>query len=128
MIVVVIIGILAAMAIPRFMQSTTKTKQSEVKLVLKQIYVNQRTFRQQSTNNQYYQPAGVASAANPTEFSQIWVEIQAPARYSYSIVTAGGNFVCTGTGQIDDDPALDTWTIDDAGLLQCLVDDVTQVN
>ena len=41
MIVVVIIGILAALAIPRFMQSTTKTKQSEVKFILKQIYVNQ---------------------------------------------------------------------------------------
>ncbi|MFQ5454490.1 MAG: type IV pilin protein, partial [Candidatus Zixiibacteriota bacterium] len=34
MIVVVIIGILAALAIPRFMQTTTKTKQSEAKLIL----------------------------------------------------------------------------------------------
>lgn len=47
MIVVVIIGILAAMAIPRFMRATTKAKQSEAKQVLKQIYTMQRAYRQQ---------------------------------------------------------------------------------
>jgi type IV pilus assembly protein PilE len=46
MIVVVIIGILAAMAIPRFMKATTKSKQSEAKLILKQIYTMQRAYRQ----------------------------------------------------------------------------------
>ncbi len=48
MIVVVIIGILAAMALPRFMKAGVKTKQSEAKLILKQIYVNQHAYRQQS--------------------------------------------------------------------------------
>jgi len=47
MIVVVIIGILAAMAIPRFMRTTTKAKQSEAKQILKQIYTMQRAYRQQ---------------------------------------------------------------------------------
>ena len=37
MIVVVIIGILATLAIPRFMAVSTKNKQSEAKLILKQI-------------------------------------------------------------------------------------------
>ena len=46
MIVVVIIGILAALAIPRFMRSTTKAKQSEAKQILKQIYTMQRAYRQ----------------------------------------------------------------------------------
>ncbi len=46
MIVVVIIGILAALAIPRFMQATTKSKQSEAKQILKQIYTMQRAYRQ----------------------------------------------------------------------------------
>ena len=46
MIVVVIIGILAAMAIPRFMRVTTKAKQSEAKQLLKQIYTMQRAYRQ----------------------------------------------------------------------------------
>ena len=46
MIVVVIIGILAALAIPRFMRATTKAKQSEAKQILKQIYTMQRAYRQ----------------------------------------------------------------------------------
>ena len=46
MIVVVIIGILATMAIPRFMRATTKAKQSEAKQILKQIYTMQRAYRQ----------------------------------------------------------------------------------
>ena len=44
MIVVVIIGILAALAIPRFMTATTKSKQSECKQILKQIYTMERTY------------------------------------------------------------------------------------
>jgi prepilin-type N-terminal cleavage/methylation domain-containing protein len=46
MIVVVIIAILAALAIPRFMKATSKSKQSEAKLILKQIYTMQRAYRQ----------------------------------------------------------------------------------
>ena len=46
MIVVVIIGILAALAVPRFMRATTKAKQSEAKQILKQIYTMQRSYRQ----------------------------------------------------------------------------------
>jgi prepilin-type N-terminal cleavage/methylation domain-containing protein len=44
MIVVVIIGILAALAIPRFMAASTKSKQSEAKLILKQIYEMERAY------------------------------------------------------------------------------------
>jgi prepilin-type N-terminal cleavage/methylation domain-containing protein len=85
MIVVVIIGILAAIAIPRFMRTATKTKQSEAKLILKQIYVNERTYRQQSLINSYYIPAGPASAASPNALSTIWIEIMADARYTYTV-------------------------------------------
>lgn len=47
MIVVVIIGILAAIAIPRFMTASTKSKQAEAKQILKQIYVMQRAYHQE---------------------------------------------------------------------------------
>ena len=47
MIVVVIIGILAALAIPRFMTASTKSKQSEAKQILKQIYVMERAYFQE---------------------------------------------------------------------------------
>ncbi len=125
MIVVVIIGILAAMAIPRFMQATTKTKQSEAKLILKQIYVNERAYRQQSLINGYYIPAATASAVNPQAFSEIWVEIMVPSVYSYTITGGVNSFVATAAGNIDDDATLDTWTIDQDGVLTNTIDDVT---
>ena len=128
MIVVVIIGILAALAIPRFMQTTTKTKQSEVKLVLKQIYVNQRTYRQQSMNNSYYIPGGPASSASPNALRDIWIEIMDDAKYSYTIVGAANTFTATATANIDDDVAIDTWTMNQAGTLVNTINDVTAVN
>ncbi|MFZ5981004.1 MAG: type IV pilin protein [Candidatus Zixiibacteriota bacterium] len=124
MIVVVIIGILASMAMPRFMRSTTKTKQSEAKLILKQIYVNERTYRQQSQTNSYYIPAGPASAASPNALNDIWIEIQAGALYSFNVVGGANAFTATATGNIDDDATIDTWTIDDSGTLTNTINDV----
>jgi len=125
MIVVVIIGILSALAIPRFMQASTKTKQSEVKLILKQIYVNERTYRQQEASNSYFLPGGSASAATPTAFSAIWVEIMTTCKYSFAIIGTANSFTVTATGNIDDDATIDTWTIDQDGTLTNTIDDVT---
>jgi prepilin-type N-terminal cleavage/methylation domain-containing protein len=127
MIVVVIIGILAALATPRFMAASTKTKQSEAKLILKQIYVNERTFRHEGGSNAYYIPAGTASAATPNAFNLISIELAPSARYSFTVEAVGNGFLATARGNIDDDVALDTWTIDDAGNLECTCDDVMQV-
>lgn len=125
MIVVVIIGILASLAIPRFMTASMRAKQSEAKLILKQIYVNQRAFRQQSATNQYFTPAGVANAANPQTFSEIWVEIMPSALYTYQINVAGDLFTATATADIDGDATIDTWTINQDGNLVNLPNDVT---
>jgi prepilin-type N-terminal cleavage/methylation domain-containing protein len=126
MIVVVIIGILAAMAIPRFMRSAVRTKQSEAKLILKQIYVNQRTYRQQSTDNVYYVPAGAASASNPRAFADIWVEIMDDAKYVYTLTVNGNQFTAQAVANIDDDPIEDVWQIDDDGQLICITDDASE--
>ncbi len=126
MIVVVIIGILAALAIPRFMRATTKSKQSEAKQILKQVYTMQQTYRQQ--NDTYWDPAGaVAGSATPNAFATLGVEVGPTARYSYSIagVTAT-TFTATATipnPGLDDDAAPDTWTMDQDGNLLCTSDD-----
>ena len=54
MIVVVIIGILAALAIPRFNQASARAKEKEADGILKQIYTLQQT---------YYANNGVYAAA-----------------------------------------------------------------
>jgi type IV pilus assembly protein PilA len=125
MIVVVIIGILAALAIPRFMRATTKSKQSEAKNILKQIYAMERAYRQEK--DVYWITANAASAASQNAFGQIGVQIMASARYTFTISStdAGAtNFTATGTsGILDDDVAVDTWTINEAGVLTCTSDD-----
>ena len=124
MIVVVIIGILAALAIPRFMAATTKSKQSEVKGILKQIYTMERTYRQE--HNGYASCGGAtADSTAPNALAEIGVELQTNALYAYTITTADAtSLLVTGTATgLDDDATLDVWTINDGGLLICTTDD-----
>jgi prepilin-type N-terminal cleavage/methylation domain-containing protein len=126
MIVVVIIGILAALAIPRFMRATTKSKQSEAKQLLKQIYTMERTYRQE--NNSYF--AGAASAAAPNGLTTIGVEVGTNALYTYTVVAGDSgsildSFTATATANLDDDATIDTWDIKETGVLQCTTNDAT---
>ncbi|HWR82989.1 MAG TPA: prepilin-type N-terminal cleavage/methylation domain-containing protein [Candidatus Deferrimicrobium sp.] len=122
MIVVVIIGILAALAIPRFMQATTKSKQSEAKQLLKQMYTMQHAYRQA---NNTYGDNGLTSAAGVFfVFPQIGVEVQQSALYNYAMVAAQNTFTATATANLDDDGTVDTWTITEAGVLQNTINDV----
>jgi len=122
MIVVVIIGILASLAIPRFMRATTKSKQSEARQILKQIYTMERAYRQEFDS--YWGNGLTASAANKTGFARIGVDIMNTARYTYSLVAVVDAFTATATsGILDDDADLDVWTIDQNGNLICVTDD-----
>ncbi len=114
MIVVVIIGILAALAIPRFMQATTKSKQSEAKQLLKQVYTMERAFRQET-------------GSYSLVLNTIGVEVMAGNRYAYVITSTDvtANFLCTATGDLDDDATIDTWTINEDGELLNTINDVT---
>ncbi len=125
MIVVVIIGILAALAIPRFMQATTKSKQSEAKQLLKQIYTMQRTYRQANTT---YGDNGASAAAEGVAiqtFPEIGVEVMAGNKYAYDIVSAQNTFTATAAVNLDDDVTIDTWTMDQDGNLVNTINDVT---
>ncbi|RKX19219.1 MAG: hypothetical protein DRP26_03805 [Candidatus Zixiibacteriota bacterium] len=124
MIVVVIIGILAALAIPRFMRSTTKAKQSEAKQLLKQIYTMQRAYRQEF--NSYACNGVTANAANPSTFAVIGVDIGSTARYTYVMTAAVNTFSCQATANLDDDAAIDTWTINQNGTLTNTINDAVQ--
>lgn len=125
MIVVVIIGILAALAIPRFMRATTKSKQSEAKQILKQIYTMQHSYRQEK--DVYWITATQASAGVPAAFASIGVDIGASARYSYTITSTDAgvtNFIATAeSGILDDDVTVDRWTINQLGTLLVTIDD-----
>jgi prepilin-type N-terminal cleavage/methylation domain-containing protein len=125
MIVVAIIGVLASLAIPRFMTAGVRAKQSEAQKILKQIYVNQRTYFQE--NGTYWDPGGTTlTPATPQVFAPIYVELMLPARYVYTIRVNNQSFVATATANdpgVDTDPSADIWTIDDTGTLTNTVDD-----
>lgn len=125
MIVVVIIGILAALAIPRYLSVANKTKQAEAKQILKQIHVMERA-RRQATDS--YWGAGVTADktdANRFNFSTIGVEIPPTALYQYAIETADGTtLLVKATANLDEDDTVDEWQIDDVGDLVCNVNDI----
>lgn len=127
MIVVVIIGILTALAVPRFMPMTIKSKQAEAKAILKQMFTMERAYRQ--ANDSYWGQGLTADslAANQNNFATIGVEVPEGAKYQFGITVANGtNLTMTATATaLDDDPAPDIWQIDQDGVLICTSDDVT---
>lgn len=127
MIVVVIIGILAALAIPRFMRATTKSKQSEAKGILKQVYTMQHAYRQEK--DLYFVTATPADSTNTASFATLGVDIGRNARYQYVLTTTDAGlttFTCTATATgLDDDATNDVWTIDQTGRLLVVTDDAS---
>ena len=124
LIVLVILGIIAGLAIPRYMSSTVKAKQSEAKGLLHQIYLLERSYFQ--SNDQYWIPSDgtFADKDNPYAFDTLGVEIMSSARYQYMITGDEDSFVATATAtRLDDDPAIDQWQIDQSGTLTAVMDD-----
>lgn len=111
MIVVVIIGILAALAIPRFMQATLKAKKSECQSVLKQIYTLEEAFKQGSPTGVYCD-----DIAEPTfGFDQ-----PVNRKFDYVIVSADANGFCataTGNGTDSDIDAGVIYHVDETNVI-----------
>ena len=115
MIVVAIIGILAAIAIPNFLRYQAKAKQSEAKANLGAIYITEITFF--SENDTY----------TATIVSLDWTAVGTAQRYTYSLAAATPTtgFTATATFDLDSDAAIDTWTIDQIKNLSNTINDVT---
>jgi len=124
MVVVIVIGVIAALTIPRFMACTTYPKTAEAREVLKQIHVQQRAYRQEYGT--YWGNGITADKNTPLNFAKLGVELMASARYTYSIVAGPTSYTCTAEANLDDDPTIDTWTIDGGGELLNTIPDYSQ--
>ena len=120
MIVVVIIGILATLAIPRFMEASKKAKIAECKNVIKQLYTLCLAYYQESGQYPVASQTEVYSKANglaATLARQIGFDQPTGSpRFDYFLEAGGG-----ASGYANNrDSSLDTadicWQIDGAGV------------
>lgn len=98
MIVVAIIGILAAIAIPNFMAYQCKAKQSEAKSNLGNIHVMEEAYF--AENDTYGSLANIGFTTKGTP------------RYSYSVISGSNTFSASASGNVDDDATVDVWSMD----------------
>jgi len=125
MIVVAIIGILAAIAIPNFLKFQAKSKQSEAKTNLKGIYTAETGYFGEMNTYGDFQTVNWEPVGN--------------SRYRFSLVTSGtdegdltvtlgawgtptpawttNTFTAGAQGNIDSDAPLDVWSITDMNVL-----------
>ena len=123
MIVVAIIGILAAIAIPNFLNYQRRAKTAEARTNLGAIRTSQESYA--STADEY-----VAAATNPNGNIQStkrqwtsnvagWIDIgfepKGDIYFAYSCSGSTVNFVATAQGDLDDDDNSSTYTIDETG-------------
>jgi len=144
MIVVAIIGILAAIAIPNFLRYQAKSKQSEAKVNLKGIFTSESSYF--GEHNYYgtitgvgFQPAGGWNSAKYYGFEvdstegvmkSATVTITWPATTPVPGITAPtatipAYFTCAAAGNIDGDATLDYWYVNADNALANTSDDVS---
>lgn len=115
MITLVIVAVIAGLAYPRYQKMVTRAKQTEAKTVLQAIYIGQDLYR---TSNQLYSDS----------FDILDVEIPPDAKYSYSLTVTenGSSFVAKAEANLDNDPTLDEWQIDQNNKLVNTVNDAIE--
>ena len=119
------LGVLAAIAIPNFIRFQARSKQSECKMALREIYRDQVAYR-------------VDHGRYATRFSELGFQVTPGNRYAYllsegevipvdpryppsfdpatairpfGVGVKGDEFVAACVGNIDNDPTLDVWTV-----------------
>ena len=144
MIVVAIIGILAAIAIPNFLRFQAKSKQSEAKTNLGGVFTAETAYF--SENNEYanldvvsWKPVGTTKyrytsgggtdqgdTTNVTLVAGNWTKATAPNAGTYTPAATATGFTVGAQSNIDGDasPSLDAWVINDQRLLVNTFDDV----
>jgi len=124
MIVVVIIGILAGLAVPQYMNAGTRAKQTEAQQMLRHIFIMQKSYK--LDNDSYWiPPEGTVADKNHLDaFAELRVELMPQVRYAYTITGDETSFVATAIAtNLDDDPTIDKWQIDQRGNLEVIIDD-----
>lgn len=117
LIVIVIIGILASIAIPNYLNMQKKAKTSEAKVNLGAIWHLQEAFR--AENDRYIDTPAVGYNGFHRWMDHPGLFAQGTSRYTYDMTTANPSaFTCSAYGDLDGDPTIDAWTINQDGMLR----------
>jgi prepilin-type N-terminal cleavage/methylation domain-containing protein len=101
MIVVAIIGILAAIAIPNFLRFQAKSKQSEARELLSSVYTAEVAYFAEQNTFEGLSTVGFTPASSPKYYTSI--------DQGSALTFTASTFTCTATGNVDGDVTLDTW-------------------
>jgi type IV pilus assembly protein PilE len=119
LVVIVIIGILASLAIPKFLSVTTKAKTTEAKLMLKQVHNLQMSyFLEKDVYSNNLPAIGFMQDKLKTEGGT--------ARYLIEITEVSAiNFLATATAVIDfdKDGTMNTWSVNQDGVIKEITPD-----
>lgn len=119
LVVMVIIGILTLIAMPKFMKSVTRAKSSEAKLQLVTLYGLQKNY--------YYVNSKYSNNFNDIDFEPpISLNEDGDAYYSYEIIEASNTTFkarATAVSDFDGDGTLNVWEINQDKKLKEIVKD-----
>lgn len=107
LVVIVIIGILAGLTIPKYMKTTTRAKATEAKLMLKEVYNLEKAY--------YLENDAWGVTLDEIGFEQEKLKTEGGnARYQIALQAAETGFKATATSVIDfdKDGAFNVWSID----------------
>lgn len=115
MISLVIIAIIAGLAYPRYKKMVARARQTEAKNILRAIYTSQDLYKM---NNLRFSPS----------INELDIEIPKDSVYQYSIEISDDklSFTAMAEANIDDDPVLDRWEINNTNTLSNVVNDVLE--
>ena len=131
MIVVAIIGILAAIAIPNFLKFQAKAKQSEAKNNLSAVFTSETSYFGEKNVYGTTFPEINWSPEGTSRYQYFLASGQSTGSVAATETTLPSNVAVTSTaftagasGNIDNDATKDQWTIDDKKNLQNISNDV----
>ena len=107
MIVVAIIGILAAIAIPNFLRFQAKSKQSEARELLSTVYTAEAAYFAETNAYGTLSNAGFTPSSTPKYYTNV-----GDSNFTY---TGGTSFTGTCSRNIDGDATVDAWEVHETG-------------
>jgi type IV pilus assembly protein PilE len=119
MVVLVIIGVLVLLALPKLMPLVTKAKTTEAKLMLKQVYTLEQSYK--------YEHDRYSNVLTDISFEQEKLTTEGgQARYKIEVVAAdekGFSAQATSVVDFDNDGIYNVWIVDQTGAIKEKVPD-----